>query len=98
MGPAPQGPPPGMWMPPQMPMRPFPMVRLGHLLNMIGMLLVGIGAIVGAFSLGGITYSGTYVGGTPTVNIGSAAFVGALVLIGVGIILRAVGYLFVNYK
>jgi len=81
-----------------MPMRPFPMVRLGHWLNAIGMLLVGVGAIVGAFALGGLTTSVSYSGSTPTFNIGSAGFVGTMVLVGVGVIHRTTGYLKVNYK
>jgi len=89
-----------MWGP--QPMRPNPFVRGGHILNMVGMLLVGIGAIVGAFALGGISVTnfvstGSYPNYGLTFSAGSGAFTACLLLIGVGIILRAFGTLFASW-
>ncbi len=68
--------------------------RLGPFLAFVGAVLIGIGAIVLAFTLGSITVTAPLVSGTTiTIGVQSAAFLFGLPLVGVGIIVRAFGVL-----
>jgi len=67
---------------------------LGPGIAFVGALLVGIGVIITAFSLGGITVgSPQSSGSTISFSASSGAFTTGVVLIGIGIIVRGLGVL-----
>ena len=85
--------PPGIRMPSS-----IVMARAGHVMIMLGSVLVGVGVIILAFSLGRVTVSNFQVSGGPgpgsvSFAVDASGYAAGLLLGGLGIMFRGIGHL-----